>query len=177
MKPRCTKPAISILLGLALCGCAESKPPEESNITPPESTPALTREERIEQRLQLQGQKNLERVAQDETLAVTGEAPDELLDKVMADLEQRTGATRSEFTVLRAEAVQWNDGSMGCGEPGQMYTQAIVPGFWIVIDHQGEAYDYRASERGYFKLCPDPHSVLDQIRDKEKGPPSGAPVQ
>ena len=166
-----------MLFSLALCGCADSKTPEPSDITSSESDSTLTREERIELRRQMQDQKHLEQVAQDETAPITGEVPDDVLDKVMSDLEQRTGAARSEFDVKRAEAVQWNDGSLGCGEPGQVYTQAIVPGFWIVIEHQGQAYDYRASERGFFKLCHDPRSVIEQIRDKEQGPRSGAPVQ
>lgn len=169
--------ALGVLIGLGLCGCAETKSPATANIDLAESDSAQSRDERIELRRQMQEQKVPQRLEQNEAPLVTGEVPDELLDKVMADLEQRTGAARSDFDVMRAEAVQWNDGSLGCGEPGQFYTQAIVAGFWIVIDHHGKGYDYRASERGLFKLCPDPLSAIERIRDKEKGPASGAPVQ
>lgn len=165
------------LTGLQAAACASPDKPEEASAESEPAPSEMSREERMELRQQMAGKKNLEQVGQTESESVVGEAPQELLDRIMADLEGRTGAARAEFTVKRAEAVQWNDGSMGCGEPGQTYTQAIVPGFWIVIDHQGQAYDYRASERGYFKLCADPRSVIEQIRDKEKGPPSGAPVQ
>ncbi len=177
MKPKYRNPALSVMLSLALCGCADSKTSGESDITPTKVTSTLTREERIELRRQMQEKKYPEMVAQDHTSEVTGEVPDELLNKVMADLEQRIGAERSEFTVKRAEAVQWNDGSLGCPKPGLAYQQLPVSGYWIVIDHQGKAYDYRTSERGYFVFCSNPRSAIDQIRDKKKGPQSGAPVQ
>ena len=172
-----TKSAVSVLLGLVLCGCGSKTVADGSEVPPPDSAVEQSRDERIEMRRQLQEQKVLEQVPQDKTAPVTGEVPDELLDKVMADLKQRTGAGRAEFTVQRAEQVQWNDGSLGCPEQGQAYTQAIVPGFWIVIDYQGSASDYRASERGYFVLCKDTQFAIEQIRDKEKGPQAGAPVQ
>jgi hypothetical protein len=28
----------------------------------------------------------------------------------------------------------WNDGSLGCPEPGMMYTQALVNGYWLIIE-------------------------------------------
>ena len=95
------------------------------------------------------------RVPSDESAdnAVTGEVPDELLDKILADLEQRTGADRSEFRVLQAQAVQWNDGALGCGEPGQVYTQAIVDGYRVVVEYASQTFDYHAAANGYFKLC------------------------
>lgn len=140
------KSTISVLLGLALCGCADSNTAESAS--------AQAREDRTELRRRHQEQKYLERLAQDNPAPVTGEIPDKLLNKVIADLEQRSGGKPSDFDVRRAEAVQWNDGSLGCPEPGQIYQQLPVNGFWIVIDYQGQAFDYRASDRDYFKLCP-----------------------
>jgi hypothetical protein len=34
-----------------------------------------------------------------------------------------------------------------------MYTQALVPGYRIVLSVGDETFDYHASERGYFVLC------------------------
>ena len=177
MKSMFRKSTVSVLFGLALCGCADSTTADGSQVRPSESAAVQSREERIEFRRQLQEQKELERLAQDDSAPLTGEAPDELLYKVFADLEQRTGGKQADFDVQRAESVQWNDGSLGCPEPGEFYQQVPVNGFWIVIDYQGKAYDYRASDRGYFTLCRGPRSVTDQFRNKKKGPRSGAPVQ
>ena len=47
----------------------------------------------------------------------------------------------------------WSDGSLGCPRPGQVYTQALVPGYQVVLEVEGRQYDYRATERGYYVLC------------------------
>ena len=159
--------------GCLLAACSSSNTADGSQVTPTESAAVQSREERIEFRRQLQKQKELERLAQDDSAPVSGEVPDDFLNKVFADLEQRTGGKQADFDVRRAESVQWNDGSLGCAEPGQAYHQVPVNGYWIVIDHQGKAYDYRASDRGYFTLCRDPSPPTQQIQDKKKGPRSG----
>ncbi|MDF1597587.1 MAG: hypothetical protein P1T08_16025 [Acidimicrobiia bacterium] len=84
--------------------------------------------------------------------AVTGEVPMDLLEAIMADAESRM-TTKGALTVVRAESVTWSDGSLGCPEPGVMYTQALVDGYWVVLDAGGSQMDYRASSRGSFKLC------------------------
>ena len=58
-------------------------------------------------------------------------------------------------TVVTAEAVEWSDGSLGCPEPGMMYTQAITPGYHVVISVGGVEYDYRATDAGQVRLCQD----------------------
>jgi hypothetical protein len=75
-------------------------------------------------------------------------------DAVLSDAAQRTGRKRAELVVESAEAVTWADGSLGCPEPGAMYTMALVPGYRIRVRAGGEMLDYHASERGYFVLCP-----------------------
>jgi hypothetical protein len=90
---------------------------------------------------------------------VVGEVPEELLAAVIDDLKQQRPGTVEEVEVVRAESVIWNDGSLGCPQPGMMYTQALVPGYWIVLKIDGETFDYRASERGTFLLCRNPSPV------------------
>lgn len=84
---------------------------------------------------------------------VTGEVPQDMMTSITTDLLSRTGAEESDITVVRAEQAVWNDGSLGCALPGESYTQAIVNGYWVVFDHAGQTYDYRASSTGFFKLC------------------------
>jgi hypothetical protein len=83
----------------------------------------------------------------------TGEVPQAMFDTVVADALARSGATQSSVTVQTAEQVEWSDGSLGCPAPDMMYTQAIVPGYHVVLDVGGQTYDYRLSERGYIVLC------------------------
>ena len=116
---------------------------------------SMSREERIELRQKMQGDKiPTSTFVAGEQSAVTGEVPDEILDAIFADLENLTTADRSEFEVVQGQAMQFGSGALGCPEPGQMYTQAIVDGFRVVVVHAGKRYDYRAKADGYFRLCP-----------------------
>jgi hypothetical protein len=87
---------------------------------------------------------------------VTGEVPAGILAAILADLAGRLGVSADEIQVVRGESVVWNDGSLGCPEPGMMYTQALVDGYWVVLEQGGQTYDYRATTRGYFRLCESP---------------------
>lgn len=84
---------------------------------------------------------------------LTGEVPPELIEKMRADLAERLGIGASDATLVRAESVVWPDGSLGCPEPGQFYTQATVPGYLVAFTHEGRTYTYHASKRQFFKLC------------------------
>ena len=86
-------------------------------------------------------------------LLPASEIPAELLDKVLADMQQRFSISRESIRVSRFNAIMWNDGSLGCPQPGQFYTQAFVEGYWMILQADGVAYDYRASKKGYFFLC------------------------
>jgi len=85
--------------------------------------------------------------------AVIGEVPVELLDAVIADLSERTGATLDQIKLVRAQAITWPDGSLGCPQPGVFYTQALVNGYWVVLEAGDREYDYRLADTGYFFVC------------------------
>lgn len=85
--------------------------------------------------------------------AVTGEVPAELLESILSDLMAREGLQREAIEVERGESVIWSDGALGCPEPGVMYTQAQVQGYWVVLRAGDRQFDYRASEKGQFRRC------------------------
>jgi hypothetical protein len=85
---------------------------------------------------------------------VVGEVPEAFLQAVLDDAAERTGMSILAFTVVRAQAYEWPDGSLGCPEPGQVYPQVITPGYHVELEvADGARYDYRLTERGSFKLC------------------------
>ena len=91
---------------------------------------------------------------------VTGEVPEPVLEAIRQQLAvDAPGADLATATVVRAEAVEWSDGSLGCPEPGMMYTQAITPGYHVVISVDGVEYDYRATEAGQVRLCENPGPI------------------
>ena len=56
-------------------------------------------------------------------------------------------------TVEDLDGWQWNqtnypDTSLGCPQPGQVYSQAVTSGYQFVLVYQGQTYDYRVSEDG-----------------------------
>ena len=79
--------------------------------------------------------------------------PSNLLNRIFADASERTGVAPEALVVTRAEAVTWNDGSLGCPEPGMFYTMALVDGYQIVVDAEGKMLDYRVQSNGLFRLC------------------------
>lgn len=151
---------LALLINAACTDTSEQK--RQADSAPPAAAQrpeTLTREDRIAMRQQMVDSRPAmanpmqESSTEPPEAGVTGEVPADLLDNILADLEERTGAKRSEFEILRAEATQWNDGGLGCPEPGQDYTQAIIDGYRVVLEYAGETYDYHAAAIGYFKLC------------------------
>lgn len=87
---------------------------------------------------------------------VAGAVPDEVIQAAIADAALQTGADPAAITVVSAQPKVWNDGSLGCPEPGVMYTQALVPGYQVVLEAGGKQLDYHASGNGALKLCEGP---------------------
>ena len=84
---------------------------------------------------------------------VTGEVPAEILADLVADAAQRTETEAGGVEIIQAEAVTWNDGSLGCPEPGMMYTQALVDGYQVILQAGDDELDYRVSAAGGFRVC------------------------
>jgi len=82
-----------------------------------------------------------------------GEIPSDLLQALLADLSARLGIPVEEITVIQAQAVEWNDSSLGCPQPGVNYLQVITPGFRVRLYFQGMVYDYHTGTRAGFILC------------------------
>lgn len=90
-----------------------------------------------------------------------GEMDQQMIDEVVQQAADDTGITADEISVVSAEAVTWSDGSIGCPEEGMAYTQALVPGFRVVLDVAGEEIHYHAGSDGQFFACDDPQPPLD----------------
>ena len=96
-----------------------------------------------------------------QTGATEVDVPAAMLDAVVQLAADDTGIAPGEIRVVTAEAVTWSDGSLGCPEEGQMYTQALVPGYRVVLDVAGEEVAYHASEAADFRACADPMPPVD----------------
>ena len=121
--------AVSVALALTLSN-ATGGPVEAP---PPTPTPALT----------------------GETRSVQGEVPQGILDPILKEAAKLAKVGRDQLVIERAESVVWNDGSLGCPEPGMGYTQALVNGYWVVIKAANRTFDFRVGRGGSFRLCPE----------------------
>jgi hypothetical protein len=116
----------------------------------------IDREKELQRRIEVrQGayQQLPETVSETLPQAIVGEVPDAVLTAIKADLAEKLGADVVEINIVTARSVTWNDGSLGCPRPDQAYTQALVPGYHVVLELAGIEYDYRAAETGFFFLC------------------------
>ena len=78
------------------------------------------------------------------------------LPLLLADAAQRSGVPQHRLRVVRAAVVTWPDGSLGCPQPGFGYTQALVPGWQVIIAVPSSAVPlhYHGSDRGRWVHCP-----------------------
>jgi hypothetical protein len=88
-----------------------------------------------------------------ETPPVQGKVPQAILGPILMEAAALANVARDKLVIVRADPVVWNDGSLGCPEPGKMYTQALVNGYWVVINAAGQTYDFRVARGGSFRLC------------------------
>ena len=89
-----------------------------------------------------------------ETPPMKGQVPQAILDPILKEAAALAEVARDQLVIVHAESVVWNDGSLGCPEPGMMYTQALVNGYCVVIEAAGRTYDFRVGSAS-FRLCPE----------------------
>jgi hypothetical protein len=90
----------------------------------------------------------------EETSPLQAKIPQAILEPILNKAAELAKVAGEQLVMVRAESAVWNDGSLGCPEPGMMYTQALVNGYWVVIGAAGQNYDFRVDSRGNFRLCP-----------------------
>ena len=126
--------ALSVALELTVHSTRELGSPNKSMTTPSE-TPAPTSTPHMS--------------------PVAPQVPEAILNSILKEAAKRANVPPQELVIVRAEAVVWNDGSLGCPEPGMEYTQALINGYWVVIKAAAQTYDFRVDRGGSFRLCPE----------------------
>ncbi|MBI3244735.1 MAG: hypothetical protein HYZ49_20855 [Chloroflexi bacterium] len=63
-------------------------------------------------------------------------------------LAEAFGIRVDEIKVVSVEAVQWPDSCLGISYPNARCAQAITPGFRIILEANGEQYEYHTNESG-----------------------------
>jgi len=91
---------------------------------------------------------------------------DTVIEKCKADLAQRAQVASADMKVIGTQDTVWPDGSLGCPEPGKMYTMALVPGYRVVLHAGDKDYEYHTNRTG---------SVIVYCANPPKGAGGGKP--
>jgi hypothetical protein len=83
----------------------------------------------------------------------TAEMPRALREALVSDAARRFRVAESAVVLVGAEQVTWSDGSLGCAEPGQMYTQVLVPGYRVRAKTQEGEMLYHTDVSGRVVNC------------------------
>lgn len=70
----------------------------------------------------------------------------------IADLAGRLRIAPEQVEPLTVEEVQWPNSALGWPEPGMMYTQALVPGYRVILGAEGRQFEYHTTEQAAGKL-------------------------
>lgn len=135
-----------------LAGCAGTP----DTVPAQSSSEEFDRDREMERRLEARqgAYKQLpEPVPQEALPHILNEVPESLIRSMKGELAESLDIALDDIEVVSDTAVIWNDGSLGCARPDQVYTQATVPGYRVILEYGGTKYDYRAAKGGYFLLC------------------------
>lgn len=131
--------ASALLVGCAPKGAAEVAPTEEPRPTATPKTPGPTPERAptgTPEPSPTSPPQAAPRVPEDAARAVAW---------ARRDLASRLKVAEDAVALESIEAVDWNDSSLGCPQPGYMYLQVITPGYRVVLRAEGATYAYRSA--------------------------------
>ena len=112
---------VLIAILAAACGAPASQPTPLSTQPPPTSIPSPT------------------------------ETPVELTPAQLAAIKllaEALGVPVSEIEVVSTEAVEWPDSCLGVSRPNIRCARVITPGFRVILEANGEQYEYHTDEDG-----------------------------
>ncbi len=150
-------PAVALLIVLGACGAPDESFEEvgavdDSDVTTPEETTST----RLDVELVPAPTK-----PPPTTAPGTGDGPvfqpgDDPVAFAIADLAHRMSVPENDIEVVEQQEVMWRDGSLGCPQPGFLYTQALVDGSRIVLAIGDVTYDYHQGAGRAPFLCEEP---------------------
>jgi hypothetical protein len=75
------------------------------------------------------------------------------VDAALQAAAQHLGVPPDQLKITQVEPHDWPDASLGCPQPGQMYSQVVTPGYLVMIASDGHQLEYHTDMRGGVTLC------------------------
>lgn len=69
-------------------------------------------------------------------------------DAVFKDVSEKTGVESSKLRIVKVEKETWSDGCLGLGDSNSMCTQAMVPGWRVIVASGSQSWVYRTNLAG-----------------------------
>jgi hypothetical protein len=79
----------------------------------------------------------------------------EFIAEAKAELSDELRVLEETIALVRSEAVDWSDSSLGCAEPGQSYAEVVTPGYRIILAVDETRYEFHTDQQRMF-LCESP---------------------
>jgi hypothetical protein len=77
-----------------------------------------------------------------------------VVDAALNDAATHLGLTKDQLRVDQVESREWPDSSLGCPQPGQLYSQIVTPGYLIILSSSdGRQLEYHTDTRSHLTLC------------------------
>jgi hypothetical protein len=92
-----------------------------------------------------------------------------LIEAAKEDLAQRLSIPSSQINAVEVKGVFWPDASLGCPQPGTTYDQVEVPGYLILLQANGDEFEYHANIHNYVYYCENPTPPI--LETPASGPP------
>jgi hypothetical protein len=128
-------------LALCLLARAEESAPPSAQTMPPKRIPRVVPDATLES-------------AQPAGEPVTSSTmPQAVRRAVVVDAARRFQVAEDAVVLVSAEQVTWNDGSLGCPQPGASYTQNLVPGYRVTATTAAGRLLYHTDMRGKVMTC------------------------
>ena len=83
-----------------------------------------------------------------------------LIERTKEDLANRLAILVDEIDLVEVTEVEWSDSSLDCPQPGMEYLQVLTPGYRILLDVNGQMYEYHSNRDSYFVYCENPDSPV-----------------
>lgn len=158
---RCAALVAALVLPLAACGTGETPVEASLTSTPATSEATTTSEPTTPEETMETSRPSPIPVPGSGSALPTGPVAESVVARpevqaAIADLAEREGVDVAEVTVAGWAKVTWRDGSLGCPQPGTMYTQALVPGEQLVLSVDDRLFSYHAAVGKPFSYCASP---------------------
>jgi hypothetical protein len=75
------------------------------------------------------------------------------VDAALADAATHLSVSRDALRVDQVESREWPDASLGCPQPGQLYSQIVTPGYLVMIASGNHRLEYHTDTRSRVALC------------------------